>query len=40
MSDWILKFGDAEINEKKCHASKQQVSLDLMHVNKIVISDK
>ena len=40
MSDQILKFGDAEINEKKCHASKQQVSLDLMHVNKIVISDK
>ena len=23
MSDQILKFGDAEINEKKCHASKQ-----------------
>ena len=40
MSEKTLKFGNVEVNEKKFHASKQPIALDLVDINQIVISDK
>ena len=39
MSEKTLKFGDIEVNKKEFRASKKPIALDLVHVNKIVISD-
>ena len=40
MSDKTLKFGDAEVNKKEFHVSKEAIALDLVNINKTVISDK
>ena len=40
MSEQTLKFGDIVVNKKKFHASKQAIALNLVDINKIVISDK
>ena len=39
MSEKKLKFGDIEVTKQEFHASKKPIALDLVHVNKIVISD-
>ena len=40
MSEKTLKFGDVEVNKKKFHVSKQAIALNLVDIDKIVISDK
>ena len=40
MSEKKLKFGDVEVNKKEFHASKQSVALNLVDIDKIVISAK
>ena len=40
MSEKTLKFGNIEVNKQKIHASKQAINLNLVEINKIVISDK
>ena len=40
MSGKTLKFDNIEANQKELHASKQLIDLNLVHINKIVISDK
>ena len=40
MSEQTLKFGNAVVNKKEFHVSKQAISLSLVNTNKIVISDK
>ena len=35
-----LKFGDAKVNKKEFYASKKPIVLDLVDMDKIVISDK
>ena len=40
MSRKTLKFDNIEDNKKEFHASKQAVDLNLVDINKIVISDK
>ena len=40
MSDKTLKYGDVEVNQKKFHAFKQPVTLNLVGIDKIVISNK
>ena len=40
MSEQALKFGDIVVNKKDSHASKQAIALNLVHINKILISDK
>ena len=40
MSEKTLKFGDVEVNKKEFHASKQPIALNLVDIDKIVISDK
>ena len=40
MSEQTLKFGDTVVNKKDFHASKQAIVLNLVDINKIVISDK
>ena len=40
MSEQALKFGDIVANKREFHASKQAVALNLVHTNKIVVSDK
>ena len=39
MSEETLKFGNVVIN-KKFHASKKAIALNLVDTNKIIISDK
>ena len=36
MSEKTLKFGNVEVNNKKCHASKQLIALILVDINQIV----
>ena len=40
MIEQTLKFHDIVINERKFHASKQGIALNLVNTNKIVVSDK
>ena len=40
MSEKTLKFGNIEVNKQKIHTSKQVINLNLVEINKIVISDK
>ena len=40
MSERTLKFGDIVVNERKFHASKQAIALNLVNANKVVVSDK
>ena len=40
MSEKTLKFDNIRLNEKEFHKSKQSISLDLVNIDQIVISDK
>ena len=40
MSSRKIKFGDKEIDKKGLYSSKQAISLDSVHLNKIVVSNK
>ena len=40
MSEKALKFDNIEVNKKEFHACKQAIGLNLVDINKIVISDK
>ena len=40
MSEKALKLGNDEVNKKEFHTSKQPISLTLVDIDKIVISDK
>ena len=40
MSEKTLKFNNIRVNKKEFHKSKQPIDLDLVTVNKIVVSDK
>ena len=40
MSEKTLKFGNSEVNQKEFHFSKQGITLNLVNVNQILISDK
>ena len=40
MSKNPLKFNNNEVNKKEFYASKQSISLNLVNVNQILISDK
>ena len=40
MSEQTLKFGDIVVNKEEFHACKQAIALNLVDINKIVISDK
>ena len=40
MSEKILKFDNIRVNKKKFHKSKQPISLDLVNVDQIKVSDK
>ena len=40
MSGKTLKFFNIEGNKKEFHASKQAIHLNLININKIVISDR
>ena len=40
MSEQTLKFGGIVVNKKDFHAYKQAIALNLVGINKIVISDK
>ena len=40
MSEKTLKFDNSEVNKKEFHFSKQGITLNLVNVNQILISDK
>ena len=40
MSEKRLKFNDVEVNKKEFHAFKQPITLNLLDIDKIVVSDK
>ena len=40
MSYKILKFNDVEVNKKEFRDSEESVTLNLVDIDKIVISDK
>ena len=40
MSEKTLKFNNIRVNEKEFYKSKQAIDLDLVNVDKIVVSDK
>ena len=40
MSEKTLKFDTIRVNKKEFHKSKQPISLDLVNVDQIVVSDK
>ena len=40
MNEKTLKFGDFEISKKKIHVFKKSFTLNLVDMDKIVISDK
>ena len=40
LSEKTLKFDTIRVNKKEFHKSKQPVSLDLVNVDQIVVSDK
>ena len=39
MSKKTLKFDNVDVNKKEFHISKQPIALDLVLINKIVVSD-
>ena len=39
MSEKILKFNNVRVNKKEFHKSKQLIDLDLVTVDRIVVSD-
>ena len=40
MSEKTLKFNNIRVNEKEFYKSKQATDLDLVNIDKIVVSDK
>ena len=40
MGEQTLKFGDIVVNKEEFHASKQAIALNLVDINKIVVSEK
>ena len=40
MSEKTPKFGNIRVNKKELHKSKEPISLDLVNINQIVVSDK
>ena len=40
MSKKTLKFDNVEVNKKEFHISKEPITLNLVNVNQIVVSDK
>ena len=40
MSAKTLKYDNIEVNKNEFHASKQAIDLNLLDINKIVVSDK
>ena len=40
MSEKTLKFDNIRVNKKEFHKSKQPITLDLVNVDQIVVSDK
>ena len=40
MSEKTLKFGDVEDNEKTFHTSKKSIALNLVDMDKVIISGK
>ena len=40
MTEKTLKFDDVEVNKKKFHTFKQPITLNLVDIDKILISDK
>ena len=40
MSEKTLKFDNIRLNKKELHKSKQTIDLDLVTVDRIVVSDK
>ena len=40
MSEKTLKLGYIEVNKKKIHTFKQPITLNLVDIDEIVISDK
>ena len=40
--EWVktLKFDNVEVNKKEFHTSKEPITLNLVNVNQIVVSDK
>ena len=39
-SEKTLKFNNIEVNKKEFHVSKQPITLNLVNVNQIVVSEK
>ena len=40
MGEKTLKFDNIRVNKKEFHKSKQPISLDLINIDQIVVSDK
>ena len=40
MSEQTLKFNDVVVDQKEFHASKQAIALNVVGIDKIVVSDK
>ena len=40
MSEERIKYGDFVVNKTEFHASKQAIALDLVDIDKIVVSEK
>ena len=40
MSEKTLKFANIRVNKKEFHKSKQPINLNIINVDKIVVSDK
>ena len=40
MREKALKFKDVKVNKKKMHAFKQPITLNLVDIDKIVVSNK
>ena len=40
MSEKTIKFGDVTVTKKEFHASKQAISLNLVDIDKVVVSEK
>ena len=40
MSEKVLKFDNIRVNKKEFHKSKEPISLDLVNVDQVVVSDK
>ena len=40
MSEKTLKFDNIEVNKKEFHKSRQPISLDMVNIDQIAVSDK